>query len=75
MSAPTISVSAEPSPTHSIEAMHVQPSEQAQQPLQSTNVEPGHGKMTLGAKGFLMKKMAAGGSVHGVSLSGRPDFG
>ncbi|KDE08792.1 hypothetical protein MVLG_00898 [Microbotryum lychnidis-dioicae p1A1 Lamole] len=57
--APSISVSSAPA---SIEAMHVQPSEQAQVPQNANQVEPGHGKMTLGAKGFLMKKMVAGGS-------------
>lgn len=56
MSAPEIQVSSANSPA-SIEAMHdVAPADQ-----QTLPIEPGHGKMTLGAKGFLMKKMAAGG--------------
>ncbi|ORY81851.1 hypothetical protein BCR35DRAFT_304030 [Leucosporidium creatinivorum] len=63
MSAPTINVStASPSSSSNpqVESMHVAPSEQAQLP-QGSGVEQGHGKMHLGAKGFLMKKMAAGG--------------
>jgi len=44
-------------PTISIEALH--PGQQAV--VEGAQVEAGHGKMNVGAKGFLMKKMAAGG--------------
>lgn len=46
-------------PTISVEPLH--PGQQAV--VEGSQLEPGHGKMNVGAKGFLMKKMAAGGYV------------
>ncbi|GAA5840075.1 hypothetical protein JCM9279_002266 [Rhodotorula babjevae] len=50
-----------PSPTESIAPMHVAPQDQAQLPQGTGPIEQGHSAMNLGAKGFLMKKMAASG--------------
>ncbi|GAA5909684.1 hypothetical protein JCM6882_008463 [Rhodosporidiobolus microsporus] len=51
--------------TESIQPMHVGAEEQAQLPHGNGAPEPGHAPMGLGAKGFLMKKMAASGqSFH-----------
>ncbi|BGP40266.1 hypothetical protein JCM10450v2_004246 [Rhodotorula kratochvilovae] len=48
-----------------IEPMHVAPQDQAQLPQGTGPIEQGHSAMNLGAKGFLMKKMAASGqSFH-----------
>ena len=52
-----------PSPTESIAPMHVAPQDQAQLPQGTGPIEQGHSAMNLGAKGFLMKKMAASGCV------------
>ncbi|GAA5910456.1 hypothetical protein JCM8208_004481 [Rhodotorula glutinis] len=70
MSAPTFEFTtaspapvAAPSPTESIAPMpmHVAPQDQAQLPQGTGPIEQGHSAMNLGAKGFLMKKMAASG--------------
>ncbi|GAA6034034.1 hypothetical protein JCM8097_000659 [Rhodosporidiobolus ruineniae] len=69
MSAPTFQFTTA-SPAHSstssssATSLPVEPihhGEQAQQPQGTGAVEPGHATMTLGAKGFLAKKMAASG--------------
>ncbi|KAK4051126.1 hypothetical protein OIO90_004867 [Microbotryomycetes sp. JL221] len=61
MSAPSIEVSnASPASLQSIETLHPA-NAQAQMPQGTGPQEPGHAKMTLDAKGFLMKKMAAAG--------------
>ncbi|TNY19708.1 hypothetical protein DMC30DRAFT_399685 [Rhodotorula diobovata] len=52
---------AAPSPVESIAPMHVAPQDQAQLPQGTGPIEQGHSTMQLGAKGFLMKKMAASG--------------
>lgn len=66
MSAPTISfTTSSPAPStssaESIQPMHVAPQAQAQLPHGNGVPEAGHAAMTLGAKGFLAKKMAASG--------------
>lgn len=52
MSAPSTSI-----PTINVEPLH--PGQHAV--VEGEKLEMGHGKMHQGAKGFLMKKMAAGG--------------
>ncbi|KAG0662531.1 hypothetical protein C6P46_003273 [Rhodotorula mucilaginosa] len=66
--APTFEITtASPAPStssaESIQPMHVAPQDQAQLPHGSGAPEHGHAAMTLGAKGFLAKKMAASGQV------------
>lgn len=66
--APTFEITtASPAPStssaESIQPMHVAPQDQAQLPHGSGLPEHGHAAMTLGAKGFLAKKMAASGQV------------
>ncbi|GAA6060936.1 hypothetical protein JCM10212_003844 [Sporobolomyces blumeae] len=61
MSAPMFQVTtASPSSAQSIEPMH-DASVAADQPQGTGQEQPGHAPMHLGAKGFLMKKMAASG--------------
>ena len=67
--APTFEfTTASPAPStssaESIQPMHVAPQDQAQLPHGSGAPEHGHAAMTLGAKGFLAKKMAASGLVN-----------
>ncbi|GAA5983133.1 hypothetical protein JCM10908_000169 [Rhodotorula pacifica] len=64
--APTFEfTTASPAPStssaESIQPMHVAPQDQAQLPHGNGVPEQGHAAMTLGAKGFLAKKMAASG--------------
>ncbi|BGP55551.1 hypothetical protein JCM8202_001655 [Rhodotorula sphaerocarpa] len=64
--APTFEfTNASPAPStasaESIQPMHVAQEAQAQLPHGSGQTEQGHAAMTLGAKGFLAKKMAASG--------------
>ena len=47
-------------PTIAVEPLH--PGQHAV--VEGNQLEAGHGKMNAGAKGFLMKKMAAGGYVQ-----------
>lgn len=66
--APTFEfTNASPAPStasaESIQPMHVAQEAQAQLPHGSGQTEQGHAAMTLGAKGFLAKKMAASGCV------------
>ncbi|GAA5962227.1 hypothetical protein JCM21900_000130 [Sporobolomyces salmonicolor] len=71
MATPTFQVTTA-SPAHStiadvehIQPMHVAPADQAQLPHGTGVEQQGHAPMNLGAKNFLMKKMAAnGGSFH-----------
>lgn len=68
MSAPTFSIQTA-SPAHSasssdsIQPIHHDQDHAAAQPQGAGQTEQGHSAMNLGAKGFLMKKMAAAGSV------------
>lgn len=72
--APTFEITtASPAPStssaESIQPMHVAPQDQAQLPHGSGAPEHGHTAMTLGAKGFLAKKMAASGQVVELTLT------
>ena len=65
----TASPAASTSSAESIQPMHVAPQDQAQLPHGSGAPEHGHAAMTLGAKGFLAKKMAASGQVVELTLT------
>jgi len=62
MSAPIFQVTtASPASASSVQPMHSSSQTAADQPQGTGQVEQGHAPLNLGAKGFLMKKMAASG--------------
>ena len=62
MSAPSFQVTtASPASGSSIQPMHSDSQSAAEQPQGTGQLEQGHAPLNLGAKGFLMKKMAASG--------------